>query len=353
MAKKERIFAAALWMVWLLSVSPHVAGQAPADASQAPLPDGVAIQIQAIPETATVGDPIRISLDVTAPADYGVAILRPETQAGDFAVLDFSSGPAEPEDTGSAHGTLPSTQQGGQLRHHRAQILTAVYKTGSFTFPPVRLKLSTAGGDIAVFSPPVRIEIKSVLDEKNPNLKDLKKQAEIPESTRWGRWFAIAAAGILLLAVLWLLRRRPGTRAAPLSPAQAQDRMDLAEAELKDLLARGFPGNGNAKRFYVHLSEIVRKILEIGFEIRTAERTTPEIVDSLYGRENLASEETALIESFLLRCDVVKFARYVPSGVEHEAASKDALRILEEAKKAVGSRQRAVANETSAGREQV
>jgi hypothetical protein len=61
---------------------------------------------------------------------------------------------------------------------------------------------------------------------------------------------------------------------------------------------------------------------------------------SLHKKTELESGKTELIKSFLLRCDVVKFAKYLPSGIEHEAASKDALQILMEAKKAAaGSRQ--------------
>ena len=339
MVEKRPTLVAALWIVWLVFIPARTRAQTPSP----PLPAGVAIQIKAVPEIATVGDPIRIRLDVTAPEEYRVQIPRPEKQMGDFAILDFSSGPVEPDPQKSADRTLPPAQQTGRPRHYRAHILAAVYQTGKFTFPPVRLELSTgAGGAMAVFSPPAPVEIQSVLDEKNPNLKDLKKQAEIPEPARWGRWLAIAAAGILLLAIVLLLRRRKKTHSVPLSPEQAQNGMKLAEAELNDLLARGLPDGGNEKRFYVLLSSIVRKILEIGFEIRTAERTTLEIMGALCSGAKIDPGKSALVESFLQRCDAVKFAKYIPSRTEHESAARDALWILEEAKKAVEHRQSAV-----------
>ena len=94
-----------------------------------------------------------------------------------------------------------------------------------------------------------------------------------------------------------------------------------------------------AKEFYVLLSEIVKRILEAGYEIHTAEQTTSEIMESLARKSDLEPEKLNRIESFFVRCDVVKFAKYVPSTPEHEAASENALEILAEAKKqsAVGS----------------
>jgi len=52
----------------------------------------------------------------------------------------------------------------------------------------------------------------------------------------------------------------------------------------------------------------------------------------------LDSENGELVESFLTRCDVVKFAKYVPSHVEHEAVSQSGLQILAAVRKAVVSR---------------
>ena len=183
-------------------------------------------------------------------------------------------------------------------------------------------------------SPPVNIEIRSVLNDKNQNLIDLKKQAEIPEQWIWLAWGTIVIGVLILGAVLWIGLKRRHKRPVPLSPVQVQNLMDLAEADLRNLIARGLPESGYEKQYYVLLSEIVKRILEAGYGIHTAEQTTSEIMSSLHKKTGLESAKTELIESFLIRCDVVKFAKYKPSGIEHEAASKDALQIL----KAVGSR---------------
>jgi hypothetical protein len=279
-----------------------------------------------MPKTGTVGDLIRIDLDVTMPAGYQVEIPKPETQAGDFAIVDFSPGT-----------TVPETQ-GGQ--HHRARILTAIYRTGKFAFPPIRMKLRTAEGkEVALSSPPVDIEIQSVLTGNNPKLKDLKKQAEIPEAVRWALWLTLALAGCVFVAVAWRFWRRRRRRPVFPPPAQTRDLLDLAAADLQDLLARGLPDKGMVKQFYVLLSKTVKRILELGYEIRTAEQTTSEIMISLRRRPALEPENAQRIESFLLRCDVVKFAKYVPSKIELEACAQDALQILAQARQTVVGRE--------------
>jgi hypothetical protein len=115
--------------------------------------------------------------------------------------------------------------------------------------------------------------------------------------------------------------------------------LDIAETELRDLLARGLPERGMEKQFYVRLSEIAKKILEAGYTIHPAERTTAEIMDDLHSNARMDPESTKLINSFLLRCDVVKFAKYIPSALENEAISRDSLQILAKAKNAVGREQ--------------
>lgn len=333
----------AIGLAWLLFFSPGAQGQIKPSGNTPPLPPQVGMRIDAHPKVATVGDPIRLDLDITMPPGYQAEIPKPVAQAGDFFVLDFSPGPIQPEAQNPKESAKSALTQAGAFVHHRAQITIAIYKTGTFAFPSIPVKIKTADGkEIAASSPTVEIEIRSVLTEKNPSLKDLKKQAEIPEPTRWLLWIALVVSGCLLCGIAWYFWRRRHRQPISLTLAQTQDLLDIAETDLRNLLARGLPDSGMEKQFYVALSEIVKRILEAGYGIHTAEQTTSEIVDALHDRPVLDAGNREQIESFLLRCDVVKFAKYVPAKIEHETASQDALRILAEVRKMVDSRQLAV-----------
>ena len=302
------------------------------DAASKP-PSGLEVQIEATPESATVGDPIRIDLDITLPAGYQAEVSGVEKQIGDFSILEFFPGPSIP---GPGKAPAPATPPW----HHRARIVAAVYKTGIFAFPPVQIRLRTAEGKQAVASsPPVKIEIRSVLSEKDRGLKDLKKQAEIADPVPWLLWLTVLAA-LGLAALAWVFWRRRRRRASPIPSLPRRDPLDVAEEQLRQLLARGFPETGMVKHFYVLLSERVKNILEAAYGIHTAERTTSEMIDSLRCRPGGMPEDIERIESFLLCCDMVKFAKYVPSQTEHKSAAEDALRLLEKAREYTAGRSR-------------
>lgn len=315
-------------------------GQAKGDENTPPLPPGIAIHIEAHPESATIGDPIRLNLDITMPPGYRADVPRPVAKSGDFIITEFASG-IVPSETGKPHesGRKVGSKTAAPV-HFQAQITIAIYRTGRFFFPSIPINLITAEGrEIAAQSPPVEIEIRSILTEKDAELKDLKKQAEIQEPVRWLLWILLAAAACILCAAAWYFRKRRPAPPEPLTPEQTLDLLDVAERDLRNLLGRGLPGDGMEKQFYIDLSDIVKRILEAGYDIHTAEQTTSEIMDVLNARPALNPGHRDLIESFLSRCDVVKFAKYIPDRTEQDAASQDALSVLAEARKAVGNRQ--------------
>jgi len=327
-----------LVVLLLLTIASGAMGQSSPDASQPPLPPGVQIRIDANPKLATVGDPIQIDLDLTMPSGFQVDVPGLGKEVGDFSILAFYPGPEIPQSATAQNPAQPVPTQAGLINHH-VRIVAAVYKTGTFAFPPVQLKLRTVEGkQISVSSVPVKIEIQSVLSEKKQDLKDLKKQAEIPEPVRWALWFAVLTALIVLGMFAWFLWKRRKKHASYVPAVPPQDLLKLAESDLRDLLARGFPENGRVKEFYVLLSEIAKRILEVGYGIHAAERTTSEIVDTLRRTSGPGPADVERIESFLIRCDMVKFAKYVPARAEHESAAADALLILETSRQSLVSR---------------
>ena len=300
-------------------------------AAQDEVPPGVRIRAAADPQKATVGDPIRIDFELDLPREYQVRFPSVGNQLRDFAVLEVYPGPKVPDARPEPSGTKAQPEV-----KYRARIVAALYKVGEFEFPPLPLVLRDAGGkEHALSTPAIKIQIQSVLTDKDQDLKDLKNQAEIHEAVRWILWLALALLLALLAALAWWRWQR-GRRAPELRlPAPPQmDPLSLAEAELRDLLALRLIENGFVKQFYVSLSEIAKKILEAGYGIQTVEKTSREILESLRNGGRVASTENLRhIEDLLLAYDLVKFAKYVPPGPENEAAVKNTVQILEVCKK--------------------
>ena len=296
------------------------------------IPAGIEVKIQAQPLRATVGDPIQIDLDFAFPRSYRFEFPSLTGQIGEFAVLETFPGPDLPPRQ-PAGGTPAAGQKSNEF-HHFARIVVAVYRTGEFEFPALPFMIRDAAGkELQVMSPVVKIRIDSVLQEADPKLKDLKKQAEIEEPSRWLLWLVLGglACALGLLVWWWIMRRRRPTIAPAMQPEM--DPLDAAEAELRDLLARGLLEKGLTKQFYVYLSDIVKRALEAGYGIQTVEKTTTEIMGALAGAaEGNASpsdsEDLKRIELLLLACDMVKFARYLPSRAENDEAIKGSLQVL-------------------------
>ena len=299
-------------------------------------PAGAAVRIQARPLQATVGDPIQIDLDFTFPRGYRFEFPRLTGQIGEFSVLETFPGPDLPpgQPPGKAPAAAPAGGPGPGEVHHLARIVVAAYRTGEFEFPALPFTLRDAAGkEVQVTSPAVKIRIDSVLQEADPRLKDLKKQAEIEEPFRWLLWLALGALACVLAGLgWWRVSRRRRPAGAPFEPLEL-DPLDAADAELRDLLARGLLEKGLTKQFYVRLSDIVKKALEAGHGIQTVEKTTTEIVVALVGAAKgltAPSDPQGLerIEQLLLSCDLVKFARYLPSRAEHDEAVQGAFQVL-------------------------
>jgi hypothetical protein len=313
----------------------------PAQPGPAALPAGVEIGVAANPAKATVGDPIQLNIDIVHPSNVTVQVLSPGERLGEFTVLEFLPGPLP----------SPGDSPGPDRRlHHRARLLVALFRTGEFEFPPIPIFLETGGKRTQAATQPVNISIESVITEKDPALKDLKKQAEIEDPFPWRTASILAIVFLLLLAglALWLRRRR--RRARPIPPASQPllSPLELAEAELRDLLTRGLIEKGFMKSFYVELSEIVKRVLEAGFSISTSEKTTAEIMYALQGGPAgpAGSPRMERIETLLLECDLVKFAKYIPSRQETDAAVVAAFAVLQDCRQL---RSAAVAGEAPVG----
>ena len=87
----------ALGTAWLLFAAPGIWGQKAPAAAMPPLPAEISIRMDAHPKAATVGDPIRLDLDISMPQGYLAEIPKPVAQSADFSIMDFFPGPALPD----------------------------------------------------------------------------------------------------------------------------------------------------------------------------------------------------------------------------------------------------------------
>ncbi|HEX7859708.1 MAG TPA: hypothetical protein VF773_05235 [Verrucomicrobiae bacterium] len=161
------------------------------------------------------------------------------------------------------------------------------------------------------------------------DIRPLKGPIEIPSGYEW-LWWVLGAAVVAGIAwFLWRkfkMRKAGGGKKGVVVPAhvKAKERLRAASGLIAD-----------PYQFCSLVSDVLRTYIEDRFELRAPERTTEEFMDELRTTAKLHMNHKLLLEDFLTRCDLVKFARFEPTQPELEALLESASRFVDETSPAV------------------
>ena len=129
--------------------------------------------------------------------------------------------------------------------------------------------------------------------------------------------FVATFVGLSLLGWLaWLLARKRKEPQPPKLPREiALEELDRIRHEIERI---------NPYRFSIHVSDILRRYVTEQYALPVTRQTSVEFLTALAKSSPFSEDERSLLEDFLNRCDLIKFARY-------EATSADSRLLLEEA----------------------
>lgn len=129
--------------------------------------------------------------------------------------------------------------------------------------------------------------------------------------------FVATFAGLILLGwVVWLIWRK---RKQPQPPKLPRDTALDALEQISTEIERISP-----YRFSIRVSDILRRYVTEQYALPVTRQTSVEFLNALTNSSPFSEEETGLLENFLNRCDLIKFARY-------NATTADSRSLLEEA----------------------
>jgi hypothetical protein len=249
------------------------------------------------PRKLTVGDHFEVVLTVSA--SDSSRVLGPLADSfGVFVVTDAGDGrKGRPGAGGNVHRlTLAAFQAGRQ----RLPVFTFLVRTGG--------RVDTLRSDTG------SVVVASVLPKDMKDIHDLKPPEGFPNRWLW----AVPAALLLAAALAWAawrlvrrLRRIREQAASPLPP------WDEALAALDAMPWRDWLGDGQVKRYYYALSQVLKRYIERRFEFNAVEQTTTEILSSMRAHRTPMRDEA---RRFLLRSDFVKYAKTVPPDDEMHSA---------------------------------
>lgn len=275
------------------------------------------IEVSASIDTTSgyVGDPF--SYEIRVVHNEGDSVLVPPhgINLHAFRILDYT-----PTNNKTSDGTII---RGGQYR------ITA-FSPGTYLIPPLPIQYWTAFGDSGeLVTQSLAIEILSLGVTAADSIRSLKPVEGLPIRLRsWVRNLLFAmllliALGIALL--MWLARRQRVTK-VDRRPVIIDELAEFDRVSLDEYLSRN-----DVAGFYDVVSDQMRRYVSRRYGIAALEMTVDEVQTALLGA-GIAQDESNQILTFLIRCDLVKFAKFVPDDEEIHS-------LIERAKDVVRSTQ--------------
>lgn len=144
---------------------------------------------------------------------------------------------------------------------------------------------------------------------EEPELREIAPPVEVFPYPVWMVCAAIAACMLLLVAIVWLARRYWPKRQLPPPPTPRE----LALKQLQNL-------RSNLEMppylFSILVSDVLRSFLMAQYGLPVTRQTSPEFLAVAAGNACFSPKEKALLEEFLGKTDLVKFARLDASGAD-------------------------------------
>jgi hypothetical protein len=126
---------------------------------------------------------------------------------------------------------------------------------------------------------------------------------------------ALIAFALLGLTGWWIWRRWQRPKPQPSPRARTLELLDRISREMETL---------SPYQFSIRVSDILRRYVTDQYQLPVTRQTSVEFLAALAKTSPFSEDERTLLEDFLNRCDLIKFARY-------DATIKDSRLLLEEA----------------------
>lgn len=132
----------------------------------------------------------------------------------------------------------------------------------------------------------------------------------------WVIYLGIFLGLVVLGLIAWWIRKRS------LQSKPEQSPRDRARQELNRMRAE--METSTPYQFSIRVSDILRRYVTEQYQLPVTRQTSVEFLNALAKASPFSEDEKSLLEDFLNRCDLIKFARY-------DATMEDSRLLLEEA----------------------
>lgn len=277
----------------------------------------VCVEVSLERGVANIGDRIQYKVSVMARSDVEVKLPLPGEKLGGMTV--------------EAYSDIATRSAWGITSFEQVYVLTT-YETGEYTLSSPDIVYVVSGSDERIIKGnDIVVTVESLLLETEGELDigDIKPLMAPPREYRPFVFIALALIGLAVVAtsISRAIIYRQAIDFSELCITRPAHEFAYEELErARDLLNTGF-----IERFYVRISECVRKYLQNRFQMNAMEMATEEFLVVVQDAEEL-HEYKELLGAFLSNCDLVKFARHPVNEEDAWRAYYSAKRLIDETK---------------------
>ena len=171
---------------------------------------------------------------------------------------------------------------------------------GAYTVQGIKI----VAGEQTLETPPIEVLVSSVLGEGDEELAGMKGIVDAPPADRRWLWASIAGGSLALIGALagfaLMLAARARQRFELIAPAHK-----IALARLDRLSGTQHPA---VEQLVIQVADITRRYIEDRYSVRAPEQTTEEFLSETRSSVRFREEDITLLERFLTRVDLIKFA---------------------------------------------
>lgn len=268
-----------------------------------------------------IGDLIQYSIIVARDENVNVEMPDLGANLGAFEIRNYND--------------LDPEKENGEIIQRREYTIST-YDVGDYEIPPVTVRYSVGKDTVwkELTTETIKITVESLKPSEAGDIRDIKPPLEI--ELDWMRIMRFVVAGLIIVLIgilifFYFKRRKEGKSLLPHREKPKRPPHEIALEELEQLLQEQLLEKGEIKQFYIRISEIIRRYVEGRFFIVAIEMTTAQLIDTMIEAE-VEKEDVQLVEDFLMQCDLVKFAKYIPTSEEHQKVIDQAFEIVNKTK---------------------
>ncbi len=257
-----------------------------------------------------IGDQINFSVTIDQPS--GLKLSIPILRDSITRNIEILSGPLI--DTASLDAN--------KIRITEKYLITS-FDSGFYMVDPMYAEITDSGGVKRFFSDYSMLEVARVKltpPDTAARIFDIVAPQRAPltlgEILPWVLFAFLSAVVVWLL--LRLIKKFKKNKKEIIEPAIIEPAHLIAFRELEMLREEKLWQNGEIKKYYTRLTEIIRQYLENRFKVYSLELTTSETLEALVRTGFRKNESYNKLKSVLTAADLVKFAKYKPEPIEND-----------------------------------